>query len=177
MRTRQLSLIPLAALACGLVAVALMGRYHERRSSSLLSHVASEIDRAGAGRSDGTYDYLDAQSGATSSRRRHARGVDPKRIDKGLDTLNSDTIWENGSPQNSGWSEGDFSVGTGIIKNQQYGWWQRHLLPAAQFEQTINALKKQNAGIKGEDDADDPGDDSNSGPASFRGPGFARLNP
>ena len=116
-------------------------------------------------------------------------------MDKGLDTLNSDTVWEDGSPRNSGWTEGDYSVGTGIVRDNQYAWWQRHLLPQQQYDATISNLKRQSAQITGEDDADDPGDDTDAssgynlgsaaaeaaaaggGPVSYRGPGFARLSP
>ena len=91
---------------------------------SLFGHAQSEIDRAGAG---------PLPSSALPSEN-HGSGFDPSKMDKGLDTLNSDTVWEDGSPQNSGWTDGDYSVGTGIVRDNQYAWWQRHLLPQQQYD-------------------------------------------
>lgn len=158
----------------------------EHTELTLFGHTESEIERAGAG---------PTHKARSSSSRHH--GFDPSKMDKGLDTINSDTVWEDGSPQNSGWTEGDYSVGTGIVRDNQYAWWQRHLLPQAQYEATVSGLKRERASITGEDDADDPGDDgdmysrrhksssssvavaaaADGGPVSFRGPGFSRLGP
>ncbi len=152
---------------------------------SFRAHTESEIERAGAGPLHRSA-YAKEHSGEPLA-----------NMDKGLDTLNADTVWEDGSPQNSGWTEGDYSVGTGIVKDNQYGWWQRHLLPQSDYNNVIRGLKSEAAHITGEDDADDPGSDgpahaagpstaasraaaaaaAGGGPVSNRGPGFGRLGP
>ena len=154
--------------------------------TSEFGHVQSELERAGA-------PLHRARSNAIRQ-----RGFDPSKMDKGLDTITSDTVWENGSPQNSGWTEGEYSTGTGIVRDNQYSWWQRHLLPQADYEATVSGLNRERANISGEDDADDPGEDygeaksrqhpsggsaaavasaADGGPVSYRGPGFSRLSP
>jgi hypothetical protein len=149
---------------------------------SFRAHADSEIERAGAGPSH------------RSSYSKEHSGNALANMDKGIDTLNADTVWEDGSPQNSGWTEGDYSVGTGIVKDNQYGWWQRHLLPQSDYDNVMHGLKNEAAHITGEDDADDPGSDSPAavpsasasraaaaaaagGPVSYRGPAFGRLSP
>jgi len=82
-------------------------------------------------------------------------GVSEHSLDEGLPTLTSKTIWSNGSPQNQGWSGGDFeagtanNAGTGKIKGTQYAWWQRHLCVATTIYvielKHVTALTKPNA--------------------------------
>ena len=86
-----------------------------QRRQSLLSTV-SEIDRAMGNSEDGYRENRDRIG------RVQATGVAQHSLDEGLPTLTSSTIWSRGSPQNQGWSGGDFeagssdNTGTGKIK-------------------------------------------------------------
>jgi hypothetical protein len=185
LRAGILQVVSTTVILCVLVVVKLNQDLATVSLESFRAHANSEIERAGAG-------PLHHSSYAT----KHS-GEPLANMDKGLDTLNADTVWENGSPQNSGWTEGDYSVGTGIVKDNQYGWWQRHLLPQSDYDNAMHGLKSEAAHITGEDDADDPGSDgpaaaaghstaasraaaaaaAGGGPVSYRGPGFGRLSP
>jgi hypothetical protein len=86
-----------------------------QRRQSLLNTV-SEIDRAMGNSEDGYRENRDRIG------RVQATGVAQHSLDEGLPTLTSSTIWSRGSPQNQGWSGGDFeagssdNTGTGKIK-------------------------------------------------------------
>lgn len=91
------------------------GSAQVQRRQSLLSTV-SEIDRALGNSGDG---YNENRQ---SIGRIQATGVAQHSLDEGLPTLTSKSIWSKGSPQNQGWSGGDFeaggsdNTGTGKIK-------------------------------------------------------------
>ena len=105
-------------------------------------------------------------------------------LDEGLPTLTSESIWSKGSPQNQGWSGGDFeagaadNAGTGKIKGTQYAWWQRHLLPDAEFQSTMAHLQAAEPHYDAHGNEFDPAEhDQEHAPVSYRGPGYERLSP
>ena len=113
------------------------GQHAAQRSQKLLA-TQSEIARA-LGNSEGGRQHSGEKLG-----RVQAQGVARHSQDAGLPTLTSDTIWSPGSP---GWSGGDFesgtedNAGTGKIRGSQYAWWQRHLLPRGNFQETMARLQ------------------------------------
>ena len=111
-------------------------------------------------------------------------GVAQHNLDEGLPTLTSESIWSKGSPQNQGWSGGDFeagaadNAGTGKIKGTQYAWWQRHLLPDAEFQSTMAHLQAAEPHYDAHGNEFDPAEhDQEHAPVSYRGPGYERLSP
>ena len=148
-----------------------------QRRQQLLSTV-SEIDRA-------LGDSEDANSDDGSGIGRvQATGVRHHSLDAGLPTLTSSTIWSTGSPQNQGWSGGDFeagsadNTGTGKIKGTQYAWWQRHLMPDQDFQKTMAHLQATEPHYDAHGNEYDPSErDSEAAPVSYRGPGFGRMTP
>ena len=143
----------------------------------LLSTV-SEIDRALGDSEDAT------SEDGSSIGRVQATGVRQHSLDAGLPTLTSSTIWSTGSPQNQGWSGGDFeagsadNAGTGKIKGTQYAWWQRHLMPDQDFQKTMAHLQATEPHYDAHGNEYDPNErDSEAAPVSYRGPGFSRMTP
>eukprot|EP00286_Rhodomonas_abbreviata_P015241 CAMPEP_0181323420 /NCGR_PEP_ID=MMETSP1101-20121128/19776_1 /TAXON_ID=46948 /ORGANISM="Rhodomonas abbreviata, Strain Caron Lab Isolate" /LENGTH=160 /DNA_ID=CAMNT_0023431447 /DNA_START=10 /DNA_END=492 /DNA_ORIENTATION=+ len=104
-----------------------------------------------------------------------ARGVSTGAIDDGLPTITDKSIWEDGSPQNKGWSEGDYHTGTGRIKDSQYSWWQRHLMPQKDFDKTMSGLQSSEPHYDQHGNEEDPSGLAN--PMSYRNPGFTRMTP
>lgn len=143
----------------------------------LLSTV-SEIDRALGHSEDAT------SEDGSSIGRVQATGVRQHSLDAGLPTLTSSTIWSTGSPQNQGWSGGDFeagsadNAGTGKIKGTQYAWWQRHLMPDQDFQKTMAHLQATEPHYDAHGNEYDPNErDSEAAPVSYRSAGFSRMTP
>ena len=150
------------------------GQHAAQRSQKLLAATQSEIERA-LGHSEGGRQHSGEKLG-----RVQAQGVARHSQDAGLPTLTSDSIWSPGSPQNEGWSGGDFesgtedNAGTGKIRGSQYAWWQRHLLPRRDFQETMARLQAAEPHYDAHGNEFVP---SQHAPVSHRGPGFNRLNP
>mmetsp|Transcript_45903 Transcript_45903/g.115093 ORF Transcript_45903/g.115093 Transcript_45903/m.115093 type:complete len:163 (+) Transcript_45903:55-543(+) len=109
-----------------------------------------------------------------------SKGVSEGALDEGLPTLTDGSIWDKGSPQNEGWSGGDYSSGTGRIKRSQYSWWQRHLKPDKQFASEMTDLQKREPhyDMHGNEVSPVHGTEVGEGnPMSYRGPGFDRMTP
>mmetsp|Transcript_54460 Transcript_54460/g.79893 ORF Transcript_54460/g.79893 Transcript_54460/m.79893 type:complete len:217 (+) Transcript_54460:48-698(+) len=148
-----------------------------QRRQQLLS-TTSEVDRA---MGDSKAGYIDSSQRLG---RVKAIGVRQHSLDEGLPTLTSDTVWSKGSPQNQGWSGGDFeagaadNTGTGKVKGTQYAWWQRHLVPDQDFQKTMMHLQATEPHYDAHGNEFDPGErEGENSPVSYRGPGFDRMSP
>lgn len=67
---------------------------------------------------------------------------------------------------------------TGIASGTQYAWWQRHLMPEKDFQQTMAHLQAVEPHYDSHGNEYDPAErDAENSPMSYRGPGFDRMSP
>jgi len=60
----------------------------------------------------------------------------------------------------------------------QYAWWQRHLMPNKDFEQTMAHLQANEPHYDAHGNEFDPAErEGEHSPVSYRGPGFDRMSP